>query len=185
MDEQRASEVLHLVEECRRIERNCHIKAQTHFCMAKTAEIENRLFVITPAVIAALAGFVATANLFPPGKPIADAIAGLAAAMVAVATIMGIDRRAAAQTQAGNMMMRLRHEARALHETFWREMSHSDLSAEVRRINDRYGELIQLLPIATERAFEKVRRMLPDYFQTRALSPDGAHSSTSNGAPLA
>jgi hypothetical protein len=163
MEEQLFS-VQHLVEECKKIEKNCHIKAQTHFFMARTAERQSLWLVIVPAAIAALAGFAGTANLLPAERPVVDAIAGLAAAIVAVSTIIGLDRRAAAQTQAGNTMMQLRHEARSLHETYWKELPRKDFFNEVRRINDRYGTLIQLLPIATERAFQEVRHMLPIYF---------------------
>jgi hypothetical protein len=77
-----------------------------------------------------------------------------------LASIFGVDRKAGLHKQAGNVLTALRHEDRALHESYWREIPHEQFVAEVRRIHDRYNLLIQILETTDNDAFEKGRKKI-------------------------
>ena len=148
--------VQHLLDECKIIEENCLYTSQAHFAMANKAEFQSRLFLIVPSCVAALSGIL-TAIGFPSWLGAFAAVSGL---ITGIASIFGVDKKAGAHKQAGNVLTALRHEARALHEAYWREIPHEQLVAEVRRIHDKYNSLIQMIETTDDSAFEKGRKKI-------------------------
>lgn len=148
--------VQHLINECKIVEENCLYTSQAHFAMADKAEFQARLFLIVPSCIAAVSG-IFTAIGFPAWIGSFAAVSGL---ITGLASAFGVDRKAGAHKQAGNVLTALRHEARALYESYWREIPREQFVAEVRRIHDRHNSLIQILETTDNAAFEKGRKKI-------------------------
>ena len=109
-----------------------------------------------PSCIAALAGTLTAVGL--PGW--IGAFAALAGLITAVATYCEVDRKEVAHKTAGNLLTCLRHEARAVHETYWKEMPHEQLVSEVRRLGDRYTILCQALETTDAASYEEARKRI-------------------------
>lgn len=148
--------IQNLINECKIVEENCLYTSQAHFEMADKVEFQARLFLIVPSCIAAISGIL-TAVGFPAWIGAFAAVSGL---ITGLSSVFGIDRKAASHKQAGNVLTALRHEARALHESYWCEIPHEEFVAEVRRIHDRYNSLIQILETTDNSAFEKGRKRI-------------------------
>jgi hypothetical protein len=148
--------IQHLMNECKIVEENCLYTSQAHFAMADKAEFQARLFLIVPSCVAAISGIL-TAIGFPAWIGSFAAVSGL---ITGLASAFGMDRKTGAHKQAGNALTALRHEARALHESYWHEISREQLVAEVRRIHDRYNSLIQILETTDNTAFEAARKRI-------------------------
>jgi len=70
--------------------------------------------------------------------------------------------------EADNAMMHL--EARALYDTFWREMSLGALSAQVQTLDERYNTLISFLPICSDKARETVEHIFAKAAQSETIT---------------
>ncbi|MCL4516329.1 MAG: SLATT domain-containing protein [Firmicutes bacterium] len=154
----------HLLEECQTVAENCLYTAQARFILADKANFWNRLLLIVPSCIAAIGGILTSLGL--PGW--IGAFAAISGVVTALAAALGVDQKAMLNKQAANLMTALRHEARALHETYWRELTHEQLVTEVRRINDRYNCLVQALETTDAKTFDEARRRI----KTGIFEPD-------------
>jgi hypothetical protein len=150
------NDIQHLLDECKTIEENCLYSSQAHFSMADKAEFQSRLFLVVPSCVAALSGIL-TAIGFPSWIGSLAAVSGLISGL---ASIFGVDKKAGSHKQAGNILTALRHEARALHEAYWREIPREQLISEVRRIHDKYNSLIQMMETTDASAFEQGRKKI-------------------------
>jgi len=154
-----------LINECKTIAENCLYTAQAHFETARSRDGLRIWVIVLPACFAALAALVAFVHpdIWPSKahnellKATCDAIAVLSSTMTAVAVFVGVDRQAAGHVQAGNAFTALRHDARALHETFSPNLSPSQLSCRVQSLHERYLSLCQATEITDKSAFNKVR----------------------------
>ena len=87
-------------------------------------------------------------------------------------TIIGPDKRANDHTKAAKDYTVLKHDARALYQTFSHEMSQSEFYLSVRLLRERYNNLVSQTPKTTDKAFEKARakiksdRHTPDFKET-------------------
>ncbi|CEP66427.1 Uncharacterized [Moorella glycerini] len=146
----------HLLDECRTIAENCLYTAQAHFVTADRAETRSQWFLTVPSVVAGICGLLVALG-FPNWI---GAVAAVAGTVSTVASSLGVDRLATEHRILANSLTALRHEARTLQETMWREISHEQLVAEVRRLTDKYNALIQG-PKATDiKSFEVGRRRI-------------------------
>jgi hypothetical protein len=180
-----------LLDECRTIEENSAYTAQAHFEVCDDAGRMAKLLTIGPSIIGGLAA--AFVGVGVP-KSLGEAnwlglVAAVAAVMTGLASGLGVDKKATAHQSAGNVLTQLRHDARALRESFAHMMSDELLYADVRRLHDRYGMLIQVLEITDNKYFERSRRKIqagwlePDF---RQKSPPGllGTADTAGGAPV-
>ncbi|SRR6266542_1565654 len=146
----------HLLAECNRIAGDSLYTSQAHFECAASAKRRGRWLLTLPAAVAAVIGILTAVGL--PGW--LGAFSAAAALVAAVASILGVDREEGSHCQAGNSLTALRHEARALADTSWRELTHEQLAYEVRRLSDRYGALITGLPTTDNKAFGRARKRI-------------------------
>ncbi len=83
--------------------------------------------------------------------------------------MLGVDRDSVQHLIAGHIMTSMRHEARQLHEVYFKEYSRAELVANVQRLDDKYNSKLIALPCTDDEAFEKARekikkgRFLPDF----------------------
>jgi len=147
----------HLIAECKTIAESSLYNAQAHFELAEIiktkAQMKARWLVIVPSAIAGVAG-VLTAVGLPVWIGAFSAVGGF---LASVYSAFGEEQSPIKHRIAANQWTGLRHEARALSETYFRELPHQQLLAEVRRIDDRYTTLCQALEPTDREAFDKAR----------------------------
>jgi hypothetical protein len=153
---QNEEEVRHLLDECRTIEENSLYTAQAHYEIANDEKWKRWVLLVCPAFLSALAGALVAVGL-PPWIGMVGALLG---GFAAIAASLGVDRDSSTHMNAGHIMTAMRHEARQLHEVFWRELSRAELKAEVRRLADKYNNLGLALPATNGTAFEKAREKI-------------------------
>jgi hypothetical protein len=173
-----------LLDECHTIDENCSYTAQAHFEACADAERMTKTLTIAPSIVGALIG-AAVAVGAPTWLGILGAVAGVTSGL---ASGLGVDKRGTAHKSAANLLTGLRHDARALRETFAAHMADEVLLAEVRRLHDRYGVLIQASEITDNKYFERARqriqagRLEPDFRQRSQPALPGT-ADTPTGAP--
>jgi len=150
--------ISHLLDECKTIDENCLYTAQTHFVMTQTAQKKVWRLVFWPSLLAVLTGGITAFG----GPDWWGAIGAIAAGLAGLATVLGADRDVVAHSAAGGLMTSMRHEARALHETFWKEMSKKELYYEIRRLHDKYNNLRLALGPTDNAAFEVARKRIKE-----------------------
>ena len=155
----------HLITECKQIEDDCKYTAEAHHTIASGNEKMGLGLKIIPAGVAAGSG-VALLSGYPSWVAWLAIISGVVFAMT---TIMGPDKRANDHTKAAKDYTVLKHDARALYQTFSHEMSQSEFYLSVRLLRERYNNLVSQTPKTTDKAFEKARlkvksdRHTPDF----------------------
>lgn len=150
--------VEHLLTACKTIEENCLYTAQTHFVLASRTTTARTAFLVFPAVVSALAGALVAIG-FTPYLGVVGALGGM---ISAVASVLGVDKPPLNHRHAANLFTALRHQARSLHETFWREMPKDTLVAEVKRLEERYSTLLQTLEPTDDEAFQIARARIKE-----------------------
>jgi hypothetical protein len=154
----------HLVKECQTVAENSLYNAQAHFCLADRSETKARWMLIAPSAIAGICGILTAVGL-PTWLGAFSAIGGFFAV---VATALGVDRAPTVHRLAANQWTSLRHDARSLSETYFKELPHEQFVAEVRRIDDRYNTLCQSLEPTDRKSFEAAR----DRIRAGIFDPD-------------
>ncbi len=155
----------HLISECMQIKDDCEYTAEAHYFIAAKEDRISFWVKVIPAATAAISGALVLA-----GKPYWIAwfsvIAGVA---FALQSILNPDKKHDEHSNAGKCYTVLKHEARALHETFHKEMDHNSFSVMVRVLRERYNMIARLTPQTTKESFEEGRKRIkaghhtPDY----------------------
>jgi hypothetical protein len=147
----------HLIAECKTVAENSLYNAQAHYELAdiikRRAEKKARWLVIVPSAVAGVAG-VLTAVGLPVWIGAFSAVGGF---LASVYSAFGETESPTKHRIAANQWTSLRHEARALSETYFKELPHEQFLAEARRIDDRYTTLCQALEPTDKEAFERAR----------------------------
>jgi len=175
------SDTKKLLDELQTVEENCLYTAQAHFAIAARKGALVRGVFVGASAVAAIAGGLVVAGC-PPWLGMVSAVAGVVGA---VSAALGADEDVHAHRVAANVLTKLRHEARALRETFASSFSEEELMREVRKITDGYNSLIQGLPPTDEKSMEKARetiqsgRFVPDF----RVEHENAKDSTPGSIP--
>lgn len=149
-----ANDSAHLLTACQRIAQDCLYTGQTHFEMAsQKARRSKGWLILLPSVVSSISGIAVACGA--PGW--IGAFAALSGVVSGVATFLGVDKDAAAHETAGKLLTQLRHEARALCDTYAPDMPVEHFAAQVRALENRYGAFVASLPLTDEKAFDKVR----------------------------
>jgi hypothetical protein len=151
-----SEELRNLLDECDTVAKNALYNAQAHFILADSKERKGRWLLIAPSTISAVCGLLTAVGL-PNWLGAFSAVGGL---MVSMAAIFGVDKQPTAHRNAACQWTALRHEARALHETYYREIPREQFVAEVRRIDDRYIALCQAFEPTDKESFEAARQQI-------------------------
>jgi len=151
-----SAQIGNLIHECETVADNSLYNAQAHFILADSKERKGRWLLIGPSVVAALCGLL-TAIGCPGWLGAFSAVGGF---IVSLAAFFGVDKQPTAHRNAASQWTALRHEARALSETYFKELPHDQFIAEVRRIDDRYIALCQALEPTDRESFEAARQQI-------------------------
>lgn len=162
----------HLITECRRIEDDCLYTAEAHYIIADEAGRIGFWVKLIPAIAAAVSG-VALLSGAPNWIAWFSVISGVA---FALQSIMNPDKKQEEHSQAGKSYTALKHESRALYQTFYKEMDRNSFSVLVRLLRERYNMTAKLTPQTTIKAFEEGRdrikagRHKPDFEEQEGKS---------------
>lgn len=159
----------HLLAACQRIEENCLYTGQTHFEMAlQKGKRAKGWLVLLPSSISSISGLIVA--LGAPGW--LGAFAAVSGLVSGVASFLGVDKEATAHETAGKLLTQLRHEVRALADTYSPDMPLEHFAAQVRALENRYGAFVASLPLTENKTFEKVRAKIKSgTFQYDSESP--------------
>jgi len=146
----------HLIKECMRIEDDSKYTAEAHYILASKTKTIGFWVKIVPAAVAAVSGILVLS-----GCPTWVAwLAILSGAAFALQSILNPDQKANDYSTAGKEYTALKHEARALYQTFSKEISKPDFTVAVRLLREKYNFLVKHTPQTTEKAFEKGRKRI-------------------------
>ena len=146
----------HLITECRRIEDDCLYTAETHYIIAAGAGTVSFWVKFIPALAAAASG-AALLSGAPNWVAWFSVISGVA---FALQSILNPDKKREEHSQAGKCYTSLKHEARALYQTFYKGMDHNSFSVMVQILRERYNMIVKLTPQTTIEAFEEGRKRI-------------------------
>ncbi len=146
----------HLIKECMRIEEDSLYTAETHYIIADGAGTVSFWVKFIPALAAAISGLLLLSGL-PNWIAWFSVIAGVA---FALQSILNPDKKREEHSQAGKLYTALKHEGRALYQTFVKEMDHESFAVTVRILRERYNMIAKLTPQTTIKAFEKARERI-------------------------
>jgi len=155
----------HLISECMQIEEDCQYTAEAHYIIASGAGRVSFWVKLIPAIAASASGAALLSGM-PNWIAWFSVIAGVA---FALQTILNPDKKQEEHSQAGKCYTTLKHESRALYETFYKEMDHNSFSVMVRILREKYNLIARLTPQTTIEAFEEGRkrikagRHIPDF----------------------
>lgn len=163
------SQPTHLMAECHKIAEDSLYTAQAHFEVASAKGRAVKLWLqLLPAIATALSGIIVALG----GPPWWGAIAALSGVLTGVAAYLGVDKETASHTVAAKLFTKLRHDARALADTFSKDMPEAEFRAEVKKLRDRYANYVESCPDTDDGAFEKARKKIQDgRFQPDLLAP--------------
>lgn len=143
----------HLENECKQIEDDSKITADTHFKIAKIARYKTCITKGIPAVLSAVSGIAILS-----GAP--DWLAWLAlisSAIFAVETVIDFDKEYIDQVTAGKRYTTLKHQARSLYETFQHEFDRSTFIVWVAMLREKYNTISESTPMTDDKKFEESR----------------------------
>lgn len=152
----------HLVQECKRIEGDCTYTAEAHHIIAHNTGKVSFWLKLIPAVAAAISGILIL-NGAPSWVAWVSIISGVA---FALQSVLDPDKKYHDHSQAAKNYTALKHDSRALCETFSKEMEHSYFVQSVKLLRERYNNLVKFTPPTTEEAFEQGRKRVQSGIHT-------------------
>ena len=146
----------HLITECKQIEDDCLYTAESHYTISAGAGTVSFWIKFIPALAAAASGAALVAGA-PNWIAWFSVIAGVA---FALQSVLNPDKKREEHSQAGKLYTSLKHESRALYQTFYKEMDRNSFSIMVRILREKYNMIAKLTPQTTIKDFEKGRQRI-------------------------
>ena len=145
------------LQECEQIKQNCEYTAEAHHIIANDSKNTANLFQILPAVIAAVFGVLAASNVLSNW---AIWLSAFSAGISVVGNILNPLKDSYDHQNAAKHFTVLKHDARALYESFGQVMDDKSFVLAVQKLHDRYNDLVSVVPPTTEEAFKKAREKI-------------------------
>ena len=146
------------IREAKRIEEDSLLSSKGHFYAAQFWTNIHLWIGIPTAVLAAIAGGSALSQ-FDYHELIAGILALVAAALIAIATFLNPNERAATHLRAGNQYNALRNNSRIFHEINMDGSQDSEKAIEqIGEMNERRNNLNQTSPQIPKWFFDKARK---------------------------
>lgn len=146
----------HLVTECKRIEGDSEYTAEAHYYLASNEKTKSFWVKIIPAIVAAGSGVLVLRG-YPDWVAWLAVISGV---VFGVQSILDPDRKANDYSTAGKKYTALKHDARALYQTFSKQMNRNEFDVAVHLLRQRYNDLVEHTPQTTDKAFEEGRKKI-------------------------
>jgi hypothetical protein len=151
--------------ECSAIEQYCVYTAETHHIIATKKKRLGNFFQVTPAVIAAVLGAVAGADMLAPAAsslvtPTMQWLSVVAAAVAAVSSVLNPFAEYADHLNAAKGFTILKQDARSLRSTFSESMTDDTFAASVKALHERYADLVRSSPETDKGSFDEARKTI-------------------------
>jgi hypothetical protein len=143
--------------ELKRIEENSTYSAEAHHAIALRNNTIQQRFQLAPAVTAALLGTLVAGQVVPGWVAWLTALSAIA---TAIATVIDPIRSYYEHLSAAKAFTAMKHDARALRETFSATMDEMTLASAVKNIHDRYNDLTRLVPPTDDKALKEAQRRI-------------------------
>lgn len=144
-------------DECSRIEENATYTAETHHILAKRQMRWFKIFQLVPAIATAFLSSLVVGQIGPHCLSI---VALIAAIVTAIGTVMNPQRSYFEHLDAAKAFTMIKHDARALRDTFGPDAPDRENESCVRGLHDRYNDLTRLSPPTEDWAFEEARKRI-------------------------
>jgi hypothetical protein len=132
--------------------------------MAKRQQLWYKLFQLIPAIATAIIGTLTVGQVVPRWV----GVVGLITAVVtAIGTVLNPQQNFYEHVNAAKSFTSMKHDARAIRE-FGELSSDQEFSVSVKSLHDRYNDLVKIVPVTEDWAFEKARKRI----QAGVHSPD-------------
>ena len=144
-----------LVQECQQLQEDSTYTAEVHYGISSKLLCRAFFIKLVPAIVTVSGIILTLSNIFPN---ISSWIALITGSVTLFAIITEPEKRGKDHLAAAKNYTVLKHDARALHESYKGFMSAKDFFYEVKRLRDRYGSFVQNTPATDdEKAWEKAR----------------------------
>ncbi len=146
-------------KECKIIKENCLYTAEAHHIIAGKKKNWAVLFQIVPAIIAAILGSIALADIWPFGFGLLSVIS---AVITAVANVLNPLKEHQRHLESAKNFTVIKHEARTLCDTFSVRLNDEEFADRVEELQARYGELVKATPATDKKSFEEARKRIKE-----------------------
>lgn len=146
-----------LEKELKNIKNNCTYSAETHHIIALSSKNKAMWFQVVAAVLTALSALLVVGQVVSAWWGFATFTT---AVVTAVANVLNPLKNYYDHLNAAKNFTALKHDARALHETFGKNLSDERFSEKTQILHDRYNELIRIVPPTDKKSFEKAREVV-------------------------
>lgn len=143
------------IKECDAIEQNSTYTAETHHIIAGKQKTLATRFQIIPAIAAAVLGALVGAGQVPTW---CIWLSVISAVISAVGNVLNPLKEYYDHLNAAKNFAALKHDSRALKETFSCTMTDTEFTTAARLLHDRYNDLIRFAPPTDPDSFEKARK---------------------------
>lgn len=145
------------IGECKQIKQNCEYSAETHHIIANGSRSLAIWFQLIPAVIAALSGMLVAGQLIPFWWAWLTTISSV---VTAIGSVLNPLKDYYDHLNAAKNFTVIKHDARALYETFQSNLSDKDFAVETKLVHDRYNDLVKFVPATNNKAFEEAKKRI-------------------------
>lgn len=145
------------ISELEIIRDNCEFTAEAHHHIASRHHRRALSLKVLPAVLAAATGVLVANDVFPSTL---IWLTVTAAAISAIAGVLDPDRDYQTHLTAARAFTSLKHDARALKETYCDGMTDEQFRASVIDTHDRYNDLVRMTPPTDDASFAKAQKRI-------------------------
>lgn len=146
-----------LIAECKHIQENCTYTAEAHHDLADRSRRLSIWLQIVPSVITAILASIVTLGWAPV---ILNGLTVIGAVISAVANVLNPLKDYFDHLNAAKNFTIIKHDARALRESFGIKMSDSAFASAVETLHGRYNDLVRFVPPTDKKSFEEARRRI-------------------------
>lgn len=141
--------------ECKVIEEHCTYSSETHHIIANKQKRTAYSLQILPAVIAAITGSFALADIYPT---LFGFLSVISASASAIANILNPFKSYQDNLSAAKSFTVLKHRARALRMTFSSRLNEVEFADKVEGLHQKYNDLVSITPITDKKSFDEARK---------------------------
>jgi len=140
--------------ECKQIKQNAEYSAETHHIIADRSKRQSFWFEVVPAIIAAITGGLVAGQIAPTPLLWLTVISSVVSA---IANVLNPKKDYYDHLNAAKNFTTIKHDARALHETFASGLSENEFKTRVEQLHQRYNDLVMFVPPTDKESFEQAR----------------------------
>ena len=143
--------------ECKQIKQNAEYTAEAHHIIAGRFKRQAFWLQLIPAIVAAGTSTLVAGGFAPSSLLLLTVISSV---VTAVANVIGPRQKSDEHRAAAVNFTLMKHESRALHETFSVRMSDEVFAGQVELLHKHYNSLVRISPQTDEEAFTQAQQRI-------------------------